>query len=320
MPTPLHADRRRRIVVTGGAGFIGSHLVEALAMRGHDIVVVDNLSRGNRANLERCTGQISFVAGDIRDFVSIRDVFQGADLIFHLAAQANVLGAEADPDYSLATNVGGTLQVLRAAHAIGARVIFTSSREVYGEATALPVPETAPLTPKNLYGASKASGEQYCRVYAERGLDVRVLRLANVYGPRDHGRVVSRFIESALRGHPLTLYGGDQVIDFIWVGHVVDALLNAADRPVLAESLNIGSGRGISLQELPQRIYDLLGINLPIVYAPRRPSEVVRFIANPSRARSLLNLAVDEDPLFGLPMVAGWVRDSVRGSIGVHSR
>jgi UDP-glucose 4-epimerase len=172
-----------RILITGGAGFVGSHLAHSLAGDGrHEIVVLDNLARGRAENLRPCNQHIRFIQGDIRDEASVREAMQGASIVFHLAAQANVLGALADPDYSFQTNVWGTLVV-------GVqRVVFSSSREVYGDASTLPVAENAPLLPKNQYGASKAAAEQYCRVFTTtEGLDVNILRFSNIYTSMGQG-------------------------------------------------------------------------------------------------------------------------------------
>ena len=156
------------ILVTGGAGFIGTHLVASLLAEGKEVSVLDNLTRGRISN----TGKgFRFVQGDIRDRETVVKAMTGVDILFHLAAQSNVMGAVTDLDYSFTTNVFGTFEVLRAAKEAGVRrVVFTSSREVYGDAAVLPVSEDAPLHAKNAYGASKVAGELYCRVFGtERG-------------------------------------------------------------------------------------------------------------------------------------------------------
>src|SRR5207245_9289304 len=151
--------------------------------------------------------------------------FRGPNVVCQLAAQSNVMGAVYDADYAYSSNVTGTFNVLRAAVSAGVkRVVFTSSREVYGDPRRLPVRESAPLPPKNGYGASKAAGEVYCRAAANEGIETVILRLANVYGTRDRGRVIPLFAQAAAAGWPLTIYGGKQVLDFIWVETVVDVL------------------------------------------------------------------------------------------------
>jgi UDP-glucose 4-epimerase len=284
-----------RIAVTGGAGFIASHLVDRLAADGaHDIVVIDNLHRGRVAGLP-LSSRVSFREVDIRNREALLDAIGGCEVVFHLAAQSNVLGAEAHLDYSFSTNVTGTFHVLTAAKSVGVRrVVFTSSREVYGDPERTPVEETAPLLPKNAYGASKAAAEMYCRVLSD---NVTVLRLANVYGPGDRGRVIPIFIDNALRGEPLQLYGGEQVVDFIWVGVVVEALMRAGFGAWIGEPVNIGSGTGITIRELATRIVETIGGRSQLVVMPVREVEVTRFIASTARAQRLLGIQPPEDPL-----------------------
>jgi UDP-glucose 4-epimerase len=236
-----------RILVTGGAGFIGSHLVDALVDRGEDVVVLDNFKRGRIEHIERHidAGAITLVAGDIRDEQTLAAAIEGTELVYHLAAQSNVMGAVTDMDYSFTTNVVGTYNVLKAAADSGVRrLVFSSSREVYGDSDDIPVREDAPLAAKNPYGASKLAGEAYCRVWqAATGIDCMVLRLANVYGPRDRDRVIPTWLRRAGEGDDLEVYGGRQVLDFIWVGHAVDALLSAASCRNDG-AVNVGSGEG----------------------------------------------------------------------------
>jgi UDP-glucose 4-epimerase len=173
-----------RVVVTGGAGFIGAHLVSRLVDRGDDVIAFDNLRRGRREALEPHVGHgtVRLVEGDIRQLDALRPVVRGCDVVHHLAAQSNVMGAMENPDYSVTTNVLGTFNVLQAAAEAGVRrVVFASSREVYGEPRTLPAREDAPLHARSLYGASKVAGEAYCRTFAAtHGMGVDVLRLANV--------------------------------------------------------------------------------------------------------------------------------------------
>jgi UDP-glucose 4-epimerase len=284
-----------RIAVTGGAGFIGSHLVDRLASDGaHDIVVIDNLHRGRIEGLP-LSSRVSFREVDIRNREALLEAIGGCEIVFHLAAQSNVLGAEAHLDYSFSTNVMGTFHVLTAAKSAGVgRVVFTSSREVYGDPQQMPVEETAPLLPKNAYGASKAAAEMYCRVLSG---NVTILRLANVYGPGDRGRVIPIFINNALRGEPLQLYGGEQVVDCIWVGVVVEALMRAGFGAWIGEPVNIGSGTGTTIRELATRIVETIGGRSQPVVMPVRDVEVTRFVASTARAQRLLGIRPPEDPL-----------------------
>jgi UDP-glucose 4-epimerase len=295
-----------RILITGGLGFIGSHLAQALARDGrHEIVVLDNLYRGCPENLQSRIRDVRFIEGDIRDQTSVRQAMRGVSIVFHLAAQANVLGAVADPDYSFQTNVWGTLVVLRAARAEGVRrVVFSSSREIYGDAAALPVAENAPILPKNQYGASKAAAEHYCRAFATtEGLEVNILRLSNVYGPTDRDRVIPIFLDRAIKGRPLIIHGGQQLLDFVSVDTVVHALIRCAFGDVLPGPVNVASGVGTRLQDLARRIISLTGSSSLIEVAAARSPETVRFVADVSLARKTLDLDTPADPLHALDQV-----------------
>jgi UDP-glucose 4-epimerase len=277
------------VLVTGGAGFIGENLVRRLLENPSvSVRILDNLYRGR--NTFEGTPRVEFLRGDIRDRPTVRAAMDGIGLVYHLAAQANVLGAVADIDYSFTTNVAGTFEVLSAARQCEVRrLIFASSREVYGEASALPVPECAPLNPGNAYGASKAAGELYCRVFMESGMDVVVFRLANVYGPGDAGRVIPLFLANALSGRPLVIYGENKVLDFVWIGDVVDSLVKVSAAPVAGRTINIGSGEATGLADLARRILQLTGSRSAIEFAGARKAEIDRFVADIRLAESLLH-------------------------------
>jgi UDP-glucose 4-epimerase len=289
-----------KVLVTGGAGFLGSHLVDALVAAGDEVVVVDNLFRGSLANIDPPVrmGDMRFVEADIRDYDAVLEAARGIEVVYHLAAQSNVIGAIKDTDYSFSTNVAGTYNVLKASASTGVRrLVFSSSREVYGEPDSIPVPESAPLAAKNPYGASKVAGEAYCRVWERAtGLECQVLRFANVYGPRDRDRVIPIWLERASRGEPLELYGGEQVIDFVWVGKAVEALLAAAGAK-LTGPINVGSGTGVTLPHLAQRLLQETGSPSKVEVFPARAVEVVRFVANIERMRRVLGVIPDLDPL-----------------------
>ncbi len=303
-----------KVIVTGGAGFIGSHLVDRLVKDGWgEVVVVDNLHRGKLENIRRHVedGSVAFQAADIRDGAAMAELMQGADAVYHLAAQSSVMGAVTDLDYSFTTNVVGTYNVLKAAQGAGVRrVVFTSSREAYGEPAAVPVDEAQPLLSKNTYGASKVAGEVYCRVFQNTlGLQTAVLRLTNVYGPRDFGRVIPLWLDMARAGQPLVVYGGQQVIDFVWIDQVVEALIRAATTDIAGAPVNVGSGTGTPLLTLADRILALVpplqgrAPEQRLDVQPARSVEVTRFVANVDRMRRLLNLDPPADPLFGLPLM-----------------
>jgi UDP-glucose 4-epimerase len=299
-----------RILVTGGAGFIGSHLVNRLLLdRAGQVTVLDNFSRGRMDHLALSAHQVNIVRGDIRDRALLQELMSEVDLVYHLAAQANVLGAVRDLDYSFQTNVVGTYEVLRAAAAAGVRrVVFTSSREVYGEPATLPVPETALVTPKNAYGVSKAAGEMYCRLFAAAGMEVIILRLANVYGPRDRDRVIPLFAEQALRGEPLTVFGNRKILDFLWIENLIDVLRRAFHCRCPQTPVNVGSGQSINLRDLAERISQLTGAASAVRVSPERQVEVGRFVADVTAARKLFDLHCPKDPLEHVPAIIEFVR------------
>jgi UDP-glucose 4-epimerase len=302
---PMH-QRIDKVVVTGGAGFIGSHLVDRLlADTQSEVVILDNLHRGRLTNLAQHadSSRLSIIQGDIRDFDIVAQTLRGADVVYHLAAQSTVMGAVDDLDYSFGTNVIGTFNVLKAASRESVqRVVFASSREVYGEPIELPVDEGQPLLAINFYGASKVMGEAYCRAFRRaNGLNTIILRLANAYGPRDFGRVIPLWVDQATAGHDLMVYGGKQVLDFVWVGQVVNALMRVADLEGPVPPINIGSGTGTRIVDLARRIRLLAGSHSQVELVPARAVEVVQFVARIDRMRQLLQIEPSPDPLANLP-------------------
>ncbi len=296
-----------KILVTGGAGFIGAHLVAAALAAGDEVVALDNMRRGVRAKL---SDEARLVEGDIRDRNTVALAMRGVQRVYHLAAQSNVLGAVTDTDYSFTSNVVGTYNVLVAARDAGVeRVVFTSSREVYGEVERLPVSEDRPMDPKNAYGASKVAGEVYCRTFQNTyGLDVSVLRLANVYGAGDRDRVIPIWLDRARRGEDLEIYGGAQVLDLVTVALVVAALRRAAEESLGGRVVNVGSGVGTPLRDLADRIARLPSREVGLRVLPARSIEVTRFVADVARMRDLLDLAPPADPLEGL--AALWAEEN----------
>jgi UDP-glucose 4-epimerase len=299
-------QRTAKVVVTGGAGFIGSHLVDRLLADTHaEVVVLDNLHRGRLTNLAHHTDspRLSIIQGDIRNPDVVADTLRDADVVYHLAAQSTVMGAVEDLDYSFSTNVVGTFNVLRAAARQSVRrVVFASSREVYGEPIELPVDEGQPLLAINFYGASKVMGEAYCRAFRRAfGLNTVILRLANAYGPRDFGRVIPLWVTQATAGEDLTVYGGKQVLDFVWVGHVVEALMRTSELEGPTPPINIGSGTGTRIVDLARRIRLMAGSHSQIQLLPARAVEVVQYVARVDRMRQLLRLEPTPDPLANLP-------------------
>jgi UDP-glucose 4-epimerase len=289
-----------RIMLTGGAGFIGSHLVHRLsAVPDVQLVIYDDLSRFPAKVIECTSGAgHTVIRGALSHGRRLARALRGCDIVYHLAAESRVRSAEARPDICFQSNVAGTLELLQRSEEAGVkRVVFTSSREVYGEPDQLPVSETDRLNPKNVYGKSKLAAEQHCFEYASRGLEVAVLRLANVYGPGDVDRVIPKFADLAHSGRPLILRGGSQIIDFVWIDHVVDALARAGLGPYVAGPVNIGSGKGVTIQELAERVIALTRSRSRLKIVPQDQQEVTRFIADVSKAKAAFELPAIDDSL-----------------------
>jgi UDP-glucose 4-epimerase len=290
--------RRMKALVTGGAGFIGSNLVDALLARGDEVTVVDDLSTGKRENLEGAlSGGATLAETDIRDAEAVADVVARTkpDVIFHLAAQIDVRKSVADPANDARINVEGTINVLSAAQAHGVpRVVNTSTGgAIYGEGRQLPAPEDHPSAPEAPYGLSKWCAEQYCEIFTRlHGLSTVSLRYGNVYGPRQdplgEAGVVAIFCGKLLEGETATIFGdGKQTRDYVYVEDVVEANLRAAEADATGP-INIGLGEEKSVLD----IVDVLKRHAPdgfdVEHAPERPGEVQHIALDPSRAREEL--------------------------------
>ena len=292
-----------QLTVTGGAGFIGRHLVRALLDAGHTVRVLDSLQRASFAGFDGETlSGADCIEGDIRDPAACAKAMAGAQAVVHLAAQSNVMGSVDDPTYCYETNVAGTWHVFEAARASGVeQLVFTSSREVYGEPDRLPVAEDAPLRSKNTYGASKIAGEAILSMGGADHPGVSVLRLTNVVGPGDRDRVIPLWVEAARAGEALRIFGGEQQIDFVPVGTVVECVMRALERGPLDAPVNVGSGRTTTLQALAERVLVAFSRNgtsgSEVQILPSRGPEVARFCADVTRMGTLLGVAAPTDPL-----------------------
>ena len=293
----------RKTVVTGGAGFVGSHLVDRL-LSGWEtrVLVLDNLARGRRENLARYLDdpRVDLVVGDIADAPTVYNAIKGAEVVFHLAVAPPTVHPELDIATVFASDVIGTFNVLRAAVTHGIRrVVFASSAEVYGSPVGLPVDEAYPLQPVSLEGGMKVAGEALCRTFRnELGLDVAILRLAKIYGQRDVDSPFSVWVESAEAGRDLRVEKTQRVIDVVWVGQVVDALLRAStvERPL--PPINIASGTGTSTLAMAKRIARAAGSNGGRVKVVSGGGPQVRpFIASVERMKEILGIEPFTDPL-----------------------
>jgi UDP-glucose 4-epimerase len=311
-----------RALVTGGAGFIGSHLVDALLDRGDEVTVVDDLSTGRRPNLDGALARgAGFDEVDIRDAQRVATVLAGArpDIVFHLAAQIDVRKSIEDPAWDAAINVGGTINLLEAARRSGVkRVVNTSTGgAIYGEADVMPTPETAQPRPMAAYGQSKFCAEAYCG-WAERlyGLSAVTLRYGNVYGPRQdpHGEagVVAIFCAAALNGRRPKIFGdGRQTRDYVYVGDVVAANLAAAAHPEAHGAYNIGTGTEASVLEVVAAVRAAAGLgdgDFEPEFAPARTGELQRSWLDVGRARAELGFTADTALVAGMKPTLEWAR------------
>jgi UDP-glucose 4-epimerase len=284
-------------LVTGGAGFIGSHLVQALLEQGHRVRVLDNYSTGDRANLDTIRDDIEEIEGDVRDWAAVMAAMDGVELVFHQAALPSVPRSVADPITSHAACASGTLHVLDAARAAEVRrVIYAASSSAYGNSERLPKLETDPTDPLSPYAVAKLAGEHYCKAFHEvYGLETVRLRYFNVYGPRQspdspYAAVIPRFLEAMLANRQPTVYGdGTQSRDFTFVEDVVQANLLAAETPNVGGNVyNIACGERTSLLELIDQMNALLGTSIEPLLQPARKGDVKHSQAGIERARKEL--------------------------------
>ncbi len=312
-------------LVTGGAGFIGSHLVERLVALGHRVRVVDNLSTGKVGNLEPVLEEIEFLDGDLRDEDVCRHAVRGADLVFHLAALPSVPRSLADPWGSHDANVNATLRLLIAcAEAHVRRVIYSSSSSAYGDTPALPKVESAEPAPRSPYAAAKLAGELYVLAFARAGsMEGVALRYFNVFGPRqdpnsEYAAVIPAFFSAAQEGRPAVLFGdGCQTRDFTYVANVVEAnILAAAAPPELANGavVNIGAGQRTSLLKLLELIGDVTGQRLAYTCEPRRKGDVRDSVAGLERAQRVIGYHPGVALKEGLRRTWAWFADAHRAA------
>ncbi len=302
-------------LVTGGAGFIGSHLVEALLERGHTVRVLDNFSTGDPANLVGVRERVRILDGDITDLTTVQAAVQGVEVVFHQAALASVPRSVADPMATHQACVNGTLHVLLAVREAGVRrVVYAASSSAYGNSVRLPKCETDPTLPLSPYAVAKLAGEQYCAAFSEvYGLETVRLRYFNVFGPRQspdsaYAAVIPKFIEAMTSGRGPVLHGdGEQSRDFTFVADVVQANLLAAEAPgVSGKVYNIACGRRTSLLELVGYLNTLLGSDIEPTHTEARPGDVRHSQASISRACEELGYQPATDIETGLRRCLQW--------------
>jgi nucleoside-diphosphate-sugar epimerase len=286
-----------RVLVTGGAGFIGSHLAERLCRDGHRVRVLDNFATGRRESLASIHDEVELVEGDVRSYEQVHRCVRGCELVFHQAALPSVPRSVQDPVTSHESNATGTLNVLLAARDEGVRrVIFASSSSVYGANRELPSREETPALPIAPYAVAKLAAENYCRAFSEvYGLETVSLRYFNVFGPRqdplsEYAAVVPRFSAAMLDGRPPMVYGdGEQSRDFTYIDNAVEANLLAANASgVDGQVFNIACGEAITLNTLLEELRGITGSEVEAVHEAPRPGELRHSLADISRARETL--------------------------------
>jgi nucleoside-diphosphate-sugar epimerase len=302
-------------LVTGGAGFIGSHLAERLVQEGRRVRIIDNLTTGKRENIELFLPGVEFIPGDIRDLELVRRAMDGVDYVLHQAAIPSVPRSVMDPLATNTSNVDGTLNVLFAAQeAEVKRVIYASSSSVYGDSPVLPKSEEMLPEPCSPYAVSKLAGELYCQAfYRVYGLETVALRYFNVFGSRQdpdsqYAGVVPKFVRLLLHGDPPTIFGdGEQSRDFTYVDNVVDANLLAVEAEgVSGEVFNIACGERLTVNSLAAMLGDLIGAKHRPIYAPPRAGDVRHSVADVAKATTLLGYTPAVTVREGLKRTLDW--------------
>jgi nucleoside-diphosphate-sugar epimerase len=315
------SEERRRVLVTGGGGFIGSHLVEALVERGESVRVLDNFQTGKRENLAGVEGRIELLEGDLCDPQVLRKGCQGVSVIFHQAAIPSVPWSILHAEENHRVNATGTFQLLQAAREAGVRrVVYAASSAAYGAlaegpgGACLETQQPAPLSP---YAVAKLVGEYYCQVFAAvYGVETVALRYFNIFGPRQdpsspYSGVISRFVQSLLSGLPLVIYGdGEQSRDFTYVANVVDANLRAADSATASgRVINIGVGERTTLNQLLGELQAILGMRQPPSFEPARVGDIRHSLADLRQATNILGYHPVVGVAEGLRRTVAWYQE-----------
>lgn len=309
-----------KILITGGAGFIGSHLCDKYTREGHTVLCLDNFLSGNLMNVRHLLDYRNFklIKADIRDYDHLENIMRDVDVVFHLAAQVHVDRSYIEPKLTYDINVMGTQNILEIARIYDAKkVIHASTSEVYGSAQYVPIDEKHPLDAPHPYGASKIAADRMCHAYMQTyGMNIAILRFFNIFGPRQkdlgYGGVISIFTRRVLSNIPPVIFGdGSQRRDYTYINDVVNAYdLVLKMEGNLSEPVNFGTGKEVSIKDLALKIIDLCGKNDTIepVFVEPRIGEVKRLIANASRAKSLLEWIPEYNLDRGLKDYIDWYR------------
>jgi nucleoside-diphosphate-sugar epimerase len=322
-------NKKMKILVTGGAGFIGSHLVDALVGQGHRIIVFDNLSSGKLSNLMDVENGIDFVSGDIRDLDLLIRSLDGCDLVYHMAAMVSVNQTVEEPVTSSQINDIGTLNVLEACRKNKVkRFIFSSSSAIYGDAPGFPKDEKMASKPQSPYAVQKMTGENYACIYNDLyGVETVCLRYFNVFGPRQdpsspYSGVISIFMSKAAEKTSPFIYGdGNQTRDFIFVADVVLAnILAAKKRKAAGMTFNIGTGHQVSVNQLWELICRINQIQLLPKYAPSRKGDIKHSVASIERGKTILNFTPRYSIEDGLIITNDWYQNSMNTIDNLNNR
>ena len=281
-----------KYAVTGGAGFIGSHLVKNLVEHGNELIVIDNLNTGKKKNIEKFSGKIDFFEVDIRDFNAIEDILKNVDGIFHEAALASVQDSFRIPDEFFDVNVKGTENIFKIGKKLGIKIVYASSSSVYGNPIQVPIKESDDKNPFNPYAKTKLEDDELADEYAKNGLKVIGLRYFNVFGPgqsKEYAGVIKLFLERIQQGLPPLINGdGLQVRDFVYVNDVVNANMLAMESNIDGEFFNIGTNSVVSVLDLANMIIKCSGLKLKPIHRPPVPGDVKTTEADITKAKMML--------------------------------
>ena len=281
-----------KYAVTGGAGFIGSHLIKNLVERGNEVIVIDNLNTGKKQNIEKISKKIDFFEVDIRDFSAIEDILKNVDGVFHEAALASVQDSFRIPDEFFDVNVNGTENIFKIAKKLGIKVVYASSSSVYGNPISIPIKENDGKNPFNPYAKTKLEDDKLAEKYARNGLKVIGLRYFNVFGSgqsKEYAGVIKLFLERIQQGLPPLINGdGLQVRDFVYVDDVVNANMLAMESNVNGEFFNIGTNSVVSVLDLATMIIKFSGLKLKPIHRPPVPGDVKATQADITKAKMML--------------------------------